>query len=80
MLRLALSTGVLKPAGLAALLTRIDTALSEFERELDAYRAGPGEDLPLAAQLAFDSGLDAVRARGRWVRDARRRLSERRTR
>ena len=32
------------------------------------------------AQLAVDSGLAAVRARTSWVREARQRLTERRTR
>jgi DNA-binding PadR family transcriptional regulator len=80
MLRLALSTGILKPAGLAALLARIDEELKGFLADLEAYRDGPGADMPLPAQLAFDSGLAAVRARTRWVREARQRLTERRTR
>jgi DNA-binding PadR family transcriptional regulator len=80
MLRLALSTGIVKPARLTALMARIDEELKGFLANLEAYRDGPGADMPLPAQLAFDSGLAAVRARTRWVREARQRLTERRTR
>lgn len=80
LLRFALMGGVVKPAVVEQLLARVETVLDEHLAELEAFHAGPGQKMPLLAQLAFESGVEGVRAQTRWVRRARQVAGPRRKR
>jgi len=80
LLRFALMGGVLKPAVVEQLLARLEIVLDEHLAQLEAFHAGPGQEMPLLAQLAFESGIEGVRAQTRWVRRARQRAGNRRRR
>jgi DNA-binding PadR family transcriptional regulator len=48
-------------------LVAIESALQRYVAELEAFQAEKGPDLPLGAQLAFESGVEGYRARARGV-------------
>jgi DNA-binding PadR family transcriptional regulator len=78
-LRFALMGGVVKPAVVGQLLARLEILLDEYLAQLEAFQAA-GPEMPLLAQLAFESGVEGVRAQTRWVRRARQRAGNRRKR
>jgi DNA-binding PadR family transcriptional regulator len=78
-LRFALMGGVVKPAVVEQLLARLEVLLDEYLAQLEAFQAASPE-MPLLAQLAFESGVEGVRAQTRWVRRARQRAGNRRKR
>ena len=80
MLRVALMGGVVKPAVVDQILATTEAALGEYLASLEAFHAGPGQEMPVLAQLAFESGIESVRARARWIRRARQRAGARRKR
>jgi len=80
MLRVALMSGVVKPAVIEQLLASAEMALKEHLATLEAFQSGVGQSMPVLAQLAFESGLEGVRAQARWIRRARQRAGVRRKR
>ena len=58
-------------------LAAIESALQRYVAELEAFQADKGPDLPLGAQLAFESGVEGYRARARWTRRAVERVQRR---
>ena len=80
MLRIALMGGVVKPAVVDQILAATEAALDEYLASLEAFHTGPGQEMPVLAQLAFESGIESVRARARWIRRARQRAGVRRKR
>ena len=80
MLRIALMHGVVKPAAIEQILASTEAALKEHLATLEAFQDGPGRQMPVLAQLAFESGIEGVRAQARWIRRARQRPGARRKR
>lgn len=77
MLRLAFKSAS-APGALLRFLEAIQAHLSEYTGELERFAANQGHQMPLAAQLAFESGVEGYRAQMRWVGRAVKRVRRRR--
>lgn len=80
LLRLALMGNVARPATVDRFLARTEALLAEHLATLETFASGPGSQMPALAQLAFESGLEGVRAQTRWIARARQRAITRKKR
>lgn len=76
MLRLAFM-GAAEPL-MSGFLKAVRTEMAAYTAELEAFQAGHARQMPVGAQLAFESGIEGCRAQLSWVEDAIVRLRPRR--
>jgi DNA-binding PadR family transcriptional regulator len=78
-LRLAFTSQVLPPAAVARFLKAWRRAVEAHVENLETFLAAQGGILTLSGRLAFESGLEGLRAHTRWAAGALRRLQRART-
>lgn len=73
-LRLAFMSGAVRPVEIAAFLRSLRDAVRAYLRELEQFLRAEQSRMSLTGRLAFESGLEGLRAQIRWAEHALRRL------
>lgn len=72
-LRLAFMSQALPPSSLVRFLAAFEPLITDHRAALERFYAEAGPGMPLSGRLAFESGLEGVRAYEKWVKRALRR-------